>query len=386
MTSPNGAVPDKAYVSGGSGQSGLSDLNDLTEGVAKSRMRAPLANSFSNQVNGFWGAVSGLVGAVVGGVTAVVNGIVGVINSIAGLFTATRVDMGKVDKARVDAENAIVENMSSSLEMLDEIQRFGGAYMDYPTYTYTNGEENTAVTPLNMQLPLAAGTSFTPPVSPLNHPPNFNYPQGSSATSQSDFARGSGHLNLNESGLWLVFFQAAVLQGSAYVNTPADLVAIVTPSTSPLYPNEYPGIDGPGNPIGNNILALHRSTGAQVTVPTDGFVLTYGRASSFVRTNTSKYGGGNTIFGVLPAYLPAAGWKVTLMGTAWRRFGGPASTNVIAYKVNSESIRESIDDLTEQIELALPGASTQLDLDEASIQAMVSEAQNVEVDIDYNGD
>lgn len=66
MTSPNGAVPEGAYVSGGSGQSGLSDLNTLTEGVAKQRMQGALAPSFNRHRDGVWAFTGSLIEMVNG--------------------------------------------------------------------------------------------------------------------------------------------------------------------------------------------------------------------------------------------------------------------------------------------------------------------------------
>ena len=57
MTSPQGDIPEGAYV-GTAGQSNsITDLNNLTEAEAKRRMQGGIAPSFNRQRDGFWGAV-----------------------------------------------------------------------------------------------------------------------------------------------------------------------------------------------------------------------------------------------------------------------------------------------------------------------------------------
>jgi len=349
-------------------------------------MRAPLANSFGNQVNGFWGAVSGLVGAVVGGVTAVVNGIVGVINSIAGLFTTTRVDMGKVDKARADAENAIVENMSSSLEMLDEIQRFGGAYNGrYNSYRTEYGEQVAETVPLTHALPLEAGTSFVEPVDDDWD----NYIDGfllkNTEGNRQYLARYSGHLVLNEPGLWLIFFRGGVLQGNLFTGRPADLWAYVTPNTGVRanhYPCGQPGFTDEGNALPNYVTSRDRTTGYKTNFP-NSEILAFGRATSYVGIENAQTGGGVSLFGAFPAYLPTGGYKVSMAVQSYAKYGGASTSNVFAYKVNTESLRTDIDTLKASIAAALPGDFTALSLTETAISQMVDEAAEVSVEIDY---
>lgn len=64
--SPEGAIPDGAYV-GTPGQSNsITDLNNLTQAEAEARMRAPVAGSFDNQVGSLWGLVDSMAAAITG--------------------------------------------------------------------------------------------------------------------------------------------------------------------------------------------------------------------------------------------------------------------------------------------------------------------------------
>lgn len=285
---------------------------------------------------------------------------------VSGLVKAARNDVVSVDTARANAENAIVDSMSSSLEMLDEIQRFGGAYCRAPQWSTTWGENTPDVLPLTDAFPLAAGTSFDPPVDPV--PPSGTYPDNNA--SKEAMARKSGALQLTESGLWLIFFQAGVLQGSERITQPADVWCYVNNNRG-YSPIGTPGMPYAGmTPSNGNYVA--RLSGNGVAASTSmANLAAWGRASSYVGLNNSRNGGGVTVFGCFPVYLQTANWYVTMSVQSWAKFGGASTSNVIAYKVNSESIRDSIDDLTEQIELALPGASTQLSLDEMGLEQMV---------------
>lgn len=71
MTSPNGAVPDGAYVS--AGPSGIAGLNGLTEDVAKQRMRADVAPAFNRQRDGLWGTLQDLIKVIAGTYTGLVK-------------------------------------------------------------------------------------------------------------------------------------------------------------------------------------------------------------------------------------------------------------------------------------------------------------------------
>ena len=69
MTSPNGAVPEGAYV-GTAGQSNsITDLNNLTEAEAKRRMQSQVAPVHSRQRDGIWGLVDGIADALFGNYT-----------------------------------------------------------------------------------------------------------------------------------------------------------------------------------------------------------------------------------------------------------------------------------------------------------------------------
>lgn len=64
--SPQGAVPEGAYV-GTPGQSNsIGDLNNLTEAEAKNRMQAPVVGSFNLQRDGVWGLVGQIAAAITG--------------------------------------------------------------------------------------------------------------------------------------------------------------------------------------------------------------------------------------------------------------------------------------------------------------------------------
>ena len=390
MTSPGGDIPEGAYV-GTAGQSNsITDLNNLTEAEAKNRMQSPVAGPFGRQRDGVWGffslitgVVQGVVDVVVGGVTAIVDGIGQIFNAIGSLFGAARVDTAAVDAARVAGENAIVENMSESLDHVDEIQRFGGAYMDYPSFSHSYGETGVLVLPLTTPIlssreSTSIGTRWIEMHSPLTHNAGYQYPN--TDTSWGAYAKGSGQLELLESGLWLIYFQGALLQGGSYPNRPATLWCHVTPASSPWLHVGQPGQNSEGNPTPGKQYAFHRQTGNwELTTErfNDNFAL--GRATSYVRTNDTAIGGGNTVSGMTFAYLETGNAKVNLSCMAFTRFGGFASTYVLAHKVNSKSLRDSITDLQAKIAEDLPGQSVDKLLDEASIAAMVAEAGNLEV-------
>ena len=170
--------------------------------------------------------------------------------------------------------------------------------------------------------------------------------------------------------MWMIYFQAALLQGTQRTSTPADLWCYVTNDLT------YVPLGTP--PASGNMPMLHRWNGDKVLRPTSG-VVAYGRAGQYLGVSDTRYGGGNTVSGYMLAPLPSAGWFVHLSGTGFRHFGGAASTMVFATKVNSESLRDDIEGLKNQIAAALPGQSTDQLLDEASINAMVAEAGNLEV-------
>lgn len=314
------------------------------------------------------GLLQGLAGAVVGAVTVVVGGLVGVINAIGSLFGAARVDTAAVDAARVAGENAIVANMADALDQLDEIQRVGGAWGDYPMWNLTWGEDNPHPIPLTKPFGLMQGCFW--------HPPGLAWQYGHGHTfantdsDRGNLARLGGTLELQESGLWMIYFQAALLQGTERTNTPADLWCYVTSS---------PGVTPVGTPPGSGTMTMYsRSSGAKYAIPVDG-IAAYGRAGQYLGVADTRHGGGNTVSGYMLCALPSAGWFVHMAGTGYRHFGGASSTMLFATKVNSESLRDDIEDLKDQIAAALPGQSTDQLLDEASIAAMVAEAENLEV-------
>ena len=373
---PTFGVPEGAYV-GTAGQSNsITDLNNLTEAEAKNRMRGQVAPSFNRQRNGVWGFFSLLGDAVGGVVQAVVGGIAGIFNAIGSLFSAGRRDTAAVDQARVAGENAIVANMSASLEHLDEVQRFGGAYMGYETFSIFEGELGVRVTPLSEMMPLEAGTAWIPPNWPLTHSAQHQYGRDESP---ARLARGSGQLELLESGLWIIYFQGAFRQGPAYPDRPVHMWCYVTPADSPWLPVGQPELDANGNAQPGNAMARHRDTGAYITNFSVANIAGFGRASAHTRDTQTAMGGGNTLFGMAFAYLETGGWKVSLSDMSFEKFGGAASTFLIAQKVNSETLRQDIDLLKDAIALSLPGENVPLDLDEDQIAAMVAQAGQIEV-------
>lgn len=316
------------------------------------------------------GLLQGLAGAVVGVVTVVVGGLVGVINAIGSLFGAARVDTAAVDAARVAGENAIVANMADALDQLDEIQRVGGAYATWETFNLTYGEDHPHPIPLTAPLHpnLMQGVIW--------HAPNASWGYSNGQTlPDTDAARGSlatmgGTLELQEDGLWMIYFQAALLQGNQRTSTPADLWCYVT--------NEKSWCPA-GTPPASGLMASYwRVSGIKATLDVSN-IAAYGRAGQFLGVSDTRYSGGNTVSGYMLCALPSPGWFIHLAGTGYRHFGGAASTMVFATKVNSESLRDDIEDLKDQIAAALPGQPTDQLLDEASINAMVAEAGNLEV-------
>lgn len=329
----------------------------------------------------------GIGGVLANVVTGIVGGLVGAVQNIAGLIggllSASRQDTAAVDQARADGERAIVANMSSSLEYLDEIQRVGAAYMDVPTFRVNQGENFPHHIPLTAMYPLSAGARLIPPTVPLTHSAGYHYPSVLSIPSETNslrpLAQGCGQMELLESGLWLIHFQAAVLQGSAYPDRPVDVWCHVTAAESewlPVGPPEVNVQTGSARP--GELAARSRVTGLlQYRNPSEQ--VAYGRAGSYVGDRNSDFAGGNTISGLVVAYLETGGWKVNLSCNSWEKNSGPMSTYVYATKVNSETLRQDIDQLKADIAAALPGQNVDLLMDEAAIAAMVAEADAIDV-------
>lgn len=377
MTMPNQPAPEGSQQVGS--QWGQQDRG-LTVEQAKARVRGEVGGTFGGLGSLFASVINGVAGFVGG----IVDSVVGIFGSIGSLFFGVRHDVVNVDAARMAAENAIVANMSSSLEMLDEIQRFGGAYSGrYDFYRSDWGEQVAETVPLTHALQLENGTSFISPNTTW-----AGYTSGTNRANTEDnrrlMARYSGALQLNEPGLWLIYFRAGVLQGSQFTTRPADLWCYVTPATgliADLLPVGSPGYTDDGQPLVNGIgiQAVHcrdRNTGVKYQFPA-GDVLAYGRASSYVGTENAPTGGGVTLFGMVPAYLPDAGYKVSMAIQSYAKFGGPSNTSVVAYKVNSETLRDDIEALKSGIAADLPGEAVDKVLDEATIQNMISQSQGV---------
>lgn len=314
------------------------------------------------------GLLQGLAGAVVGAVTVVVGGLVGVINAIGSLFGAARVDTAAVDAARVAGENAIVANMADALDQLDEIQRVGGAWGNYPMWNITWGEDNPHPIPLTEPFGLMQGCQWHTAEVPWGYA--HGHTLADTDGSRGALAQRGGVLELTESGLWMIYFQAALLQGEQRTTTPADLWCYVvsTPWITPV-----------GTPPANGTMTgFYRTSGSKSFIHSSQ-IAAYGRAGQYLGVKDTRYGGGNTVSGYMLCALPTAGWFVHLSGTGYRHFGGASSTMVFATKVNSQTLRDDIEELKDQIAAALPGQSTDKLLDEASIAAMVAEAENLEV-------
>ena len=371
---PQFGVPSGAYVGDAGSPQSFKDLNTLNKDEAKRRMQQPLEGVFGRQVNAvalftnaLLGVVQGAVNLVVGTVQAVVDGIKGIFNAIGSLFGAARVDTAAVDAARVAGENAIVAKWGDALDKLDEIQRVGGAYGRWGMFNLTYGEDHPHPIPLTEPFGLMQGCFW--------HPPRLVWQYGHGETfADTDSARGNlarlgGTLELQESGLWMIYFQAALLQGTQRTNTPADLWCYVT--------SDQFSVPAGTPPESGTMPTYSRLNGAKIDRPVDR-IAAHGRAGQYLGVADTRYGGGNTVSGYMLAPLSSAGWFVHMAGTGYRHFGGASSTMLFATKVNSKSLRDSIEALKVQIAEALPGQPTDKLLDEGAIAAMVAEAGALE--------
>ena len=382
-TPPVYGTPDGAYVGDASSPNAVQQLSHMTEASAKEAMRTPIGPSFAAQRDGFWGALNALLGLVQGGIDLVVGVVVGVVDgiktiigAIGSLFGMSRADMAAIDKARADGEKIISQNMSSSLEYLDEIQRVGGAFGGWPSWRITNGELDPHPLPLGSDepdfrgaFPLSQGTLWHPPTRQWGTRTD-DWLFGGNNSSRGTLAALSGTLELLEPGLWMIYFQAAVLQGGSYTNTPADVWCYVS-SQKDWVPV--------GSPV-SGMASYNRVTEAKSTSDANGYgaIHTFGRAGQYLGSRDSSQGGGNTVSGYMMCYLDSPGWFIHMSCTAYKHFGGEASTFVFAQKVNSNTLRGDIDQAQADIAAALPGLEVPKDLDEASIAAMVAQAQDLE--------
>lgn len=321
-------------------------------------------------VGGIGEVLAGVVTGIVGGLVGAVQGIAGLIG---GLFSLGRADTALVDQARVDGENAIVANMHESLEHLDEVQRVGGAFSEYPVWRINFGESNPHPLPLNSPFPLAQGTAWHPETRPLE---NFGGSWAGNDSNRGYLARGSGTTELLEPGLWLIYFQAALLQGNQYTNTPADVWCYVTPHRDSI---------PVGAPSGTTMDAYSRNTGQKFDYVVSN-IERYGRAGQFLGIRDTGQGGGNTVSGYMMAPLSSPGWFVHMACSGYEHFGGASSTFLFAQKVNSETLRDSIDELKDTIADSLPGQHVETTLNEDVIAAMVAEADKIDVLNEEPGD
>ena len=379
-------VPEGAYVGDAGSPNAITDLNNLTEAEAKNRMKSQVAPSFIAQRNGVWGffslvtgVVQGVVDVVVAGVNAIVDGIHQIAASIGSLFGMSSRDMAAVDAARVAAENAIVDNLGNALDQLDEVQRAGGAYMDYEKFQIGGGGFTPHVLPMSAPMTLQEGTRWIAPASPLSH--SYGHFYSNSTASYRGLATGSGCLELLESGFWRIDFQAAVLQANNYYAEPAEVWCYVTAADSSRYPIGAPGLAWDGTPLSNpNDYSSYDQFTGEFSTSATGDILAFGRAAAYVDQLETDWSGGNTISGTVFALLPEGNWKVSLSCAAFEHFSGGASTFVMATKINSESLRDEIENLKVQLANALPGEGVSMDLDEDAIAAMVAEAEGIHVD------
>src|SRR5699024_526876 len=152
----------------------------------------------------------------------------------------------------------------------------------------------------------------------------------------------------------------------------------VTTAASRSLPVGPPGLTANGDAIPGLQMAIRRDTGVSTSSFSQGNIAGFGRAAAYSTSQQVSVGGGNTLFGMTYAYLETGGWKVSISDMSFEKFGGASSTFVVAQKMNSETLRDDIENLKSQIAAALPGHNVPLDLDEASIQAMVSQAGDVD--------
>lgn len=326
-------------------------------------------------------AAGGIGGVLAGAITGIVGGLVGAVQSIAsligGLFSLGRRDTAAVDQARVEGELAIVANMSSSLEYLDEIQRVGGAYAGWPNWYINLGELNPHPLPLGSDdpayrgaFPLAQGTRWHPPME-LWGSRGSNHLFAGNDIARGILARLGGTMELLESGLWMIYFQAAVLQGPGYSNIPSDVWCYVSSQ------KDYVPVGTPKS----GMESYHRITGDKSTNNAHGFgaIHTFGRAGQFLGDRDSTQGGGNTVSGYMMAYLDSPGWFLHMACSAHQHFGGPASTFLFAQKVNSSTLRGDIEQAKADLQAALPGTPVDQLLNEDAIDTMVATAADIDV-------
>ncbi|MDV6299946.1 hypothetical protein R3P82_12585 [Dietzia maris] len=362
MTAPGAGVPDGAQT-----PASVSGLQGMTEASIMSGLRGPI----DGQAQGARGIFWSVIGLVRGIVQTVVGGIAAVLNTIGSLFSLGRQDTAAVDQKRVEGELAIVANMSSNLEYLDELQRVGGSYADWPRWQISYGELNPHPLPLTDAFPLAQGAVWHPPVRAWDPAWDETTTWVGNDASRGTLATLSGTLELLEPGLWMIYFQAAVLQGGGYTNTPSDVWCYVTDQS------EYVPV---GSPV-SGMDSYYRLDGSKSTSDVHGFgaIHTFGRAGQYLGSRDSTQGGGNTVSGYMMCYLDSPGWFVHMSCSAYQHFGGPASTFVFAQKVNSSTLRGDIDQAKADLEAALPGTPITQQLDETAIAAMIADAESIEV-------
>ena len=170
-----------------------------------------------------------------------------------------------------------------------------------------------------------------------------------------------------------------MLQHGNYYAEPAEVWCYVTPMVTTTFPFGAPGLDENGAPLSTPDRFMVRAISTGVKTQGVGFLHAFGRSAAYVDQLETDWSGGNTIAGTVFALLPSGGYRVSMACSAYEHFSGGASTFVMATKINSETLRADIETLKTQIAAALPGQSVPLDLDDATIAAMVSAAADLEV-------
>lgn len=361
-----GSPPEGAYIPGASFGP---DNRAVSEGdavaAAKAQMTAPFNDSFGGLGSLLLGTINGLVGVLAGAVG-------GLFQAIGGLFQGVRRDVAKVEKARADGEIAIVNSMSATSDMLDESVRFGAAYMKYGYWRLLDGDTNHHTVPLTTLFPYSKGTGMVGPYNEWT-----NYTEGITVSGGVDgyntVAKVSGALELHEPGLWFIFFQSAgrFFNGwNGQGQGPSRTWCYVTPSASTRIPH------GPVN--GSYVATRDMIDGNyQADTPVWNYLYGYGRATNYTGVQTPD--GGYTTFGMFPVNLPdVGGFKVSMAIQNDWHYGGPASTYVMALKINTGDMRQRIEDIQSQIAANLPGDIQPLELTEEQIENIIEEAQGLE--------
>lgn len=320
---------------------------------------------------GIGGVLAGAITSIVSDITGAIGGLIGM---VADMLSLGRADTHAVDLARVAAENAIANAMSSSLDHMDESVRAGGAYMAPTDWRLIGGDDHPHVMPLTDGFNVASGVAWLPRTIDTIGDDWLANPSTTTARlqKQGEIAMNSGALELLEGGFWLIFFQVAVRNATGWGGSSGAMRSwcYVTPVVDDRCPV--------GSPDGSTVATYDRITGAYDEVtPVTGLVKAYGRSTGYI--SSESFPGGFTQLGLAPAYLESGGYKVTLATQHTGHYGGAASTFVWAFKVNTETLRADLDALKAQIAADLPGQEVALQLTPEAIEDMRLAAQDIPV-------